>query len=623
MWFHTVWQEISHRVPANKLREVPWQMDIYIPLRQVMVTQKDGRPVKYLPKNKETCHALRSLFHSDSTCPECQKTLTVCSCEDWRMMEADTTFHPKEVLKKRLEKSDWSQIDRMYHFGRGGSPFCGFPVVDDTGCLSSLLHVAWFCKPLFTGVLRHEVTSEKENYCTLLQGLGEASNRNTQQDIVTKLMTKYSARESTVPLQERESRHPVEMLTAWLEDFDKDYVDSTIGVKVEETMETTPYNKKTRQHVLMSIEGHESGSKSGSLEEMMKSDEHKFSVQGEFFWVQIGMDCSTFSCEPRIRTGPLTYYLLGFLSHEERDGKYRWLATIRDDCDRYFIMDHHTCEPVMTSVTWLGVTNARLLLYGIKKLDPPTWLRQPSLTAGVSSKRLDCQALAKDGLVTGSVRDLVRQLKSPNLQSELQKGVAKVLDKLAQSRQVRKGCQSASHLDFVQGWPMPQRNQLSLVYNAELPKHQRPTSTRSTAEFGDVRLQSSVTCSNVKGFHLLVCSIYDVGVFSKYFLQWIVSIFFFRHHIHIVVCNHIQIVVCINKMYVFRQYLNTYILFIFLPTLPRISECGRLGNWSSKRACVLVHTSTVDGENYSRQRPSLVPPDGRSSNKIVSRCGRA
>jgi hypothetical protein len=106
------------------------------------------------------------------------------------MMEADTTFHPKEVLKKRLEKSDWSLIDRMYHFGRGGSPFCGFPVVDDTGCLSSLLHVAWFCKPLFTGVLRHEVTSEKENYCTLLQGLGEASNRNTQQDYINHVHVK-------------------------------------------------------------------------------------------------------------------------------------------------------------------------------------------------------------------------------------------------------------------------------------------------------------------------------------------------------------------------------------------------------------------------------------------------
>jgi hypothetical protein len=228
-------------------------------------------------------------------------------------------------------------------------------------------------------------------------------------------------------------------------------VDSTIGVKVEETMETTPYNKKTVQHVLMSIKGHESGSKSCSLEEMMKSDEHKFSVQGEFFWVQVGMDSSTFFCEPRIRKGPLTYYLLGFLSHEERDGKYRWFATIRDECDRYFIMDHHTCESEMTSVTWLGVTNARLLLYGTKKVDPTTWLRQPSLTAGASSKRLDCQALPKDGLVTGSVRDLLRQLKSPNLQSELQKGVAKVLDKVAKSRRVSRGCQSATHLEFVQG----------------------------------------------------------------------------------------------------------------------------------------------------------------------------
>ena len=172
-----------------------------------------------------------------------------------------------------------------------------------------------------------------------------------RREIVTKLLNKFSPHQSTVQLLERESPRPVEMLTAWLEDFDKDYLDSTIGVKIEETMETTPYNKKMVQHVLMSIKGHESGSKICSLAEMIKSDEHKFSVQGEFFWVEVGMDSSTFSCEPRIRTGPLTYYLLGFLSHEERDGKYRWLTTIRDECDRYFIMDHHTCESEMTSVT--------------------------------------------------------------------------------------------------------------------------------------------------------------------------------------------------------------------------------------------------------------------------------
>jgi hypothetical protein len=101
------------------------------------------------------------------------------------------------------------------------------------------------------------------------------------------------------------------MLIAWLADFKEDYVNANIGVD-EETMETTPYNKKTVKHVLMGIKGNESGSKSGSLEEIMNSDEHKLSVQGMFFWVQIGMDSSTFFCEPRIRKGPLTYYLLGF-----------------------------------------------------------------------------------------------------------------------------------------------------------------------------------------------------------------------------------------------------------------------------------------------------------------------
>jgi hypothetical protein len=62
--------------------------------------------------------------------------------------------------------------------------------------------------------MKHEGTSEKENYCTLLQGLGEASNRNTQKDIVTKLLNKFSPHQSTVQLLERESPRPVEMLTA-------------------------------------------------------------------------------------------------------------------------------------------------------------------------------------------------------------------------------------------------------------------------------------------------------------------------------------------------------------------------------------------------------------------------
>jgi Co/Zn/Cd efflux system component len=63
-------------------------------------------------------------------------------------------------------------------------------------------------------------------------------------------LNKFSPHQSTVQLLERESPRPVEMLTAWLEDFDKDYVESTIGVKVEETMETTKAIQEVKQTLL-------------------------------------------------------------------------------------------------------------------------------------------------------------------------------------------------------------------------------------------------------------------------------------------------------------------------------------------------------------------------------------
>jgi hypothetical protein len=152
-----------------------------------------------------------------------------------------------------------------------------------------------------------------------------------------------------------------------------------------------------------------------------------------------------------------------------------------------------------------GVRNARLLLYGKKKPDPPTWLRPP-LPPGAQSKPLDIQALRKDGLVTGSVLDLLKQIKKPNLQTDLEKGVAKLLEKLGKKRG------RVDKLGFVKGWPMPEPNDIALVYPPKFQKHQGAGSARYTQEFGQVLLQSSVTSPKVEGINLLVCFIFFVGV---------------------------------------------------------------------------------------------------------------
>ena len=236
---------------VQRLHEDVWQMDIHFPLRNVRVTQDQGAPVEWFRKSDDTCDVLRRLYDCDSTCPVCTHTLTECVCSGWRVQHPDTTFQPKPLLKKRLEHADRSPMDRMFSFGRGGSPFCGLSIQDDTGSLSSLLHAVWMCQPLFTGAREHEGPSDRDNVCTLLQALGEAPDRKTQLDVVTKLKRIHCTRESTP------QPSPVDYLTSWLADFREEYLVANIG-EVTETQKTVSRNNQTVKNAMISVTGHES-----------------------------------------------------------------------------------------------------------------------------------------------------------------------------------------------------------------------------------------------------------------------------------------------------------------------------------------------------------------------------
>ena len=156
-----------------------------------------------------------------------------------------------------------------------------------------------------------------------------------------------------------------------------------------------------------------------------------------------------------------------------------------------------------------GVSHAKLLLYGTNKPKAPTWLRtnKTSGTTGGQTKFFDWQTLTKDGLVAGSVTDLLTRIKMPLLQSQLQKGVADVLGKM---RHESKMYPSAAKLGSVNGWFMPYPNDLCLVH-----EHLSAGSVRSTKEFGEVRLQRWATSSICQGIDILECFMFFVGVFSK------------------------------------------------------------------------------------------------------------
>lgn len=469
----------------------------------VNVNTEDGdRSRECQTQNIKGGDTLRMLYRTDSTCQKCSANLIDCLCEELCELESDTTFNPTEVFKQYLSNSGRSVVDRMYNFGRGGSSFSGFPVENDNGCLTALLHVVCCCTPLVTTPRRTDPTSETETFLTLLQDLTTAKDRNSQLDIVKKLATKYSLPSAQIPC-------PVDMLKLLFEDAGQDYVERYMGVDVVEKGESGADTTKTVTRI--SINGHESNPR--HLDKMMENKPNAmFSGKGEFFWVQVGSDSSTVYIPPRIFQDEHLYYLLGFISLEKREGKSLWVATIQNEKGQFLVMDHTTCEPKLYPISHTGVESPTLSLYGKKAPEPPTWLRPcpESIKLFKQFNGLDKPSLIKDGLVTGSVSDLMTEMNIPDLQLHLKKGVEALLDSLLQNRQENSQNPSATRLTCVKGWPMPLQNDVSLVYGDNLQGQGRGEagSTRSTSEFGHVLLQRSVTSPKVDGFNLLVCSIF-------------------------------------------------------------------------------------------------------------------
>ena len=231
MHFNTVIQEMPHTSPTNDLPIRPWHTEIFFPLRPVNVvnvnTNVGDRPGECQTQNIKGGAALQMLYRTDSTCQKCSATLIECLCTEVCELESDTTFNPTEVFKKNLSNSGRSVVDRMYKFGKGGSSFSGFPVENDNGCLTALLHVACCCTPLVTAPRRTDATSETETFLTLLQDLTTAEDRNSQLDIAKKLATKYSLPSGQIPC-------PVDMLKRLFEDAGQQYVERCMGVDVVE-----------------------------------------------------------------------------------------------------------------------------------------------------------------------------------------------------------------------------------------------------------------------------------------------------------------------------------------------------------------------------------------------------
>ena len=137
------------------------------------------------------------------------------------------------------------------------------------------------------------------------------------------------------------------------------------------------------------------------------------------------------------------------------------------------------------------------------------------MAPGGRSKDFDSQELEKDGLITGSVRDLLTDMHSPNLQADLKKGVCEVLDKLVNSKQDKRGFDPARTLMSVEGWPMPHKNDLSLVSPVKSRQRHRAGSESSSQDFGEVPVQGLAKSPMVDGIHILVCSVFFVDVFWK------------------------------------------------------------------------------------------------------------
>jgi hypothetical protein len=467
-----------------------------------------------LHKTTELSTRLSSLFRSDSKCSVCKRPLLECSCDQWCTLPSDTTFQPTPLLRERLACAGRSIGDKLHTFGRGGSPFCGFSLedvlvgddiaADDMECFLAMFFLSWLCPPLFTCVSDHpKKESGSVSSCALLQSLGAAPYPNAESDTVRLLITTYFNRKSL--LESSEPTSPGHILRTWIGEFPKEFVNDKMGVL--ETTQIPAGQKESVASHSMYIKGPGNLSLQNIL---MGASVHgsTWSSTGDFLWVEIGVDACV-DCEPELWTPKGQWYLLGFISRATVDKNMRWVATIRkDNTNEFFVMDHATCEPRSYHMTYLGPDTPVIVLYARKKPQPPAWLRQspPSCPPGKSSPLLNREALHKDGLVTGSVNDLLTHCNCPSLQTDLREGIADLLAKVHQRRQATSRCDSAIKLSCVDGWPMPQPNTACLVYRSNDFSEQRPGSLWCTKDFGNVPLKVSARSPKVPGINLMVCS---------------------------------------------------------------------------------------------------------------------
>ena len=462
----------------------------------------------FLPKTPDLCRRLRTFFRSDSECSGCKKHLTQCSCDNWSPLQSHTTFQPTSELLQRLPHAGRTVGDRLHRFGRVGSPFSGFSLDDieaddDKGSFLSLLHLSCLCTPLFTHASDHG-QNESNSFCALLRLLGDASDRKVQIETARNLRTAYVNRQS--PQQLSETTTPGNMLRTLIGDFPQDYIREKMAVvaTTNTPLPTTGIMKLPIMHIqgpaLQTMQRIIDGSAvNGST----------WSVSGEFFWVEIDLN-SRVDCEPELRTKTGTWYMLGFISSVTSDQK-KWVATLRDhDTNTFFVMDHPTSHPKLYDMKHVGVHNPSLVLYGKNKQQSQSWLcpRASSNPPGPQhSSPFDLHALERDGLVTGTVDDLLTHCKcSPNLRSELLNDIVKLLSKIDKERQASSSCASAIRVTSVQGWPMPTPNYVCLVYDSNGASDPRAGNVRATKDFGSVPLKTKATSPTVQGISLMVSS---------------------------------------------------------------------------------------------------------------------
>jgi len=513
----------------------PWQVDWHIPI--IPVTYDDTMS----PNNAdERLARLQSLYRTDSICGGCNNPVLECRCRECFALESDTTFQPKKLLLQQLANAGQTTGEKLHTFGRGGSPFCGLTVediaadeipADDIRCFIAMFFLSWLCTPLFT--CPSELGEIESDTSALFRSLGRAADPKSEIDTLRQLIKKHVNQPSS--LQSGEPTSPGNILRTWIRDVPKEYVDEVMEhlmlyqerglhpqnekMGVVGTTETLPGQHNAHSHII-DIRG----PGNHSLEKIINgSSGRTLQVKGTFFWAEVGLDSSDsfVDCEPELWTDTGKWYMLGFISRARTGKNCCWVATIRNyDTNQFFIMDHGTSEPKRYNMLHIGVENPALVLYGRDKPKNPAWLRTraPSRPPGASSKLSDRTELYKDGLVTGSVQDLLTAIQCPSLQTDLLRDISRLLVKLNMGPQHSHECRGS--LKCVDGWPMPHPNNACLVYRSNDSSHPRGGSVIYTKAFGEVHLQTEARSHKSSSILLSVCSVCDVRLEIDFVIFW-------------------------------------------------------------------------------------------------------